>query len=222
MRFHTEAYTIAMLCLCVIAAALVPTIACGDEKESQWKPLFNGRDLTGWQVVGEPKDCWAVTDGLLHPTVKGGWLSTTDEFADFEIELDFILAPGSNSGLFLRAPHEGRTSRQGMEIQLIDESAEQYADLEDWQRTGALYHVQGPTVEAFTGPDQWQTLRVRVKGQSLTVWLNNTQTVQVDLNGYPNKNAEHPGLKQGSGFIGLQNYGGRDVQFNNIRIRELP
>ncbi len=195
--------------------------ALADDLQPTWHPLFNGTDLSGWQVVGEPVDCWAVTDGVLHPTKKGGWLSTVDEYDDFELELEFMLAPGSNSGVFLRAPHEGRTSRTGMEIQLIDEGAEMYADLKGWQRTGALYHVQEPTVDAFTAAGAWQTIRMRAEGRQLTIWLNGTKIVEADLDAYPDRDHEHPGLKRSTGYIGLQNYGGRDIQFQNVRLREL-
>jgi len=215
---------LAMYCIAtwLIAAGSFPAVSAADEKESPWAALFNGRNLAGWQVVGDPKDCWTVTDGKLHPTVKGGWLSTVEQFADFEIELEFMLAPGSNSGLFLRAPHTGRTSRSGMEIQLIDETSEKYADLEDWQRSGALYHVQAPQAEAFTAAEQWQTLRVRAEGRQLTVWLNDTEMVDANLDDYPDKEEEHPGLKRPSGYIGLQNYGGRDIQIRKARLRKLP
>lgn len=209
-------------CVCLSILFALPTHATlADNPESAWQPLFNGSDLAGWQVVGEPSDCWAVSDGILHPTKKGGWLSTTKEYADFELELEFMLAPGSNSGVFLRAPHEGRTSRKGMEIQLIDEGAEMYAELKGWQRTGALYHVQEPTVDAFTAAEKWQTLRVRAEGRQLTIWLNDTKIVDANLDSYPERDEEHPGLKRPTGYIGLQNYGGRDIQFQNVRLREL-
>jgi len=206
----------------IIAGGWSGSVATADEKGAAWKDLFNGQNLSGWQVVGEPTDCWAVTDGKLHPTTKGGWLSTDQQYANFEIELEFMLASGSNSGLFLRAPHTGRTSRTGMEIQLIDEKSEKYADLQGWQKTGAIYHVQAPREDAFTAAGKWQSLRVRAEGRQLTVWLNKTRIVDANLDAYPDQDNEHPGLKRPSGYIGLQNYGGREIQFRKVRLRELP
>lgn len=188
-----------------------------------WQPLFNGRDLSGWQVVGDGGDCWGVTDGQLHPTKKGNWLSTDREYANFDLELEFNISDGGNSGVFLRAPREGHTSRVGMEIQLIDEQSEKYADLKGWQRCGALYHVEPAGPGAVGKPGQWQKLRVTAEGRRVQVRLNDKLVVDADLDGYGDDvYQEHVGLKRDTGYIGLQNYGGAPIQFRNIRIRELP
>ena len=200
----------------LLSMFLVAHAACAEE----WQELFNGHDLVGWQIVGE-QDCWGVSDGLLSPTAPGGRLSTERAYSDFELSLEFRLAEGSNSGVFLRAPHEGRISRTGMEIQLIDEDAEMYRDLQGWQRCGALYHIAEPSIDAFTAAGEWQKLHVRAAGRKLQVTLNDRLIVDVDLDAFPEMEAEHPGLKRPSGYIGLQNYGGRSIDFRQVRLREL-
>jgi len=208
-----------------LVVVLVAICCCGvaraDDAPSGWIELFNGRDLEGWQIVGEPADCWSVTDGNLHPTEAGGWLSTTREFADFELELEFVLPPGGNSGVFIRAPHGGRTSRLGMEIQLIDEFAPEYRKLNPVQQAGSLYDVEGPKPGAIKQPGEWQKIAIRAEGRHLVVTLNGQQVVNADLDAYPAREEEHPGLKRTTGFIGLQNYGGRKMLFRNVRLREL-
>jgi hypothetical protein len=70
--------------------------------------LFNGKDLNGWQVIGNSLDSWQVKDSILYTEGKGGgWLSSTEEYADFKLELEFRIPEGGNSGVFLRAPHQG-------------------------------------------------------------------------------------------------------------------
>jgi hypothetical protein len=191
--------------------------------DAPWVDLFNGKDLTGWQIVGEKgPPCWAVEEECLFPSKAGGWLSTDRHYANFELELEFNLGADANSGVFLRAPHEGRSSRLGMEIQLIDEFGEKYKNLESWQKTAALYHVQPARAGSAKKAGQWQKLRIRAAGREVTVVLNGREVLKANLDEYPDKEAEHPGLKRAKGYIGLQNYGGRDARFRHIRLRELP
>lgn len=197
------------------------TVFSVDLRADEWRPLYNGRDLSGWRVVGEPADCWSGADGVLQPTKKGGWLATEQEYSDFELELEFWLAPGSNSGVFLRTPLAGQSSRVGMEIQLIDDFTTAYGKLEPWQLTGSLYHVQAAKPGSAKPAEQWQALKVRCAGRRLAVWLNGVPVLDADLDGYPALEAEHHGLKRASGHIGLQNYGGRDIRFRRVRLREI-
>ncbi|MEX2558350.1 MAG: DUF1080 domain-containing protein, partial [Pirellulales bacterium] len=91
------------------------------EKQREFKPLFNEKDLTGWKAIDGPIDSWKAEDGMLSTTGKeGGWLSTEDEYANFELKLEFRVPKGGNSGVFLRAPHEGNPAFAGMEIQVLD------------------------------------------------------------------------------------------------------
>ena len=74
-----------------------------------WRPLFNGKDLTGWKAIGGKLSSWGVEDGMLFTTGDGGgWLSTDDEYSDFELELEFRVPEGGNSGVFIRAPRNGK------------------------------------------------------------------------------------------------------------------
>ena len=89
---------------------------------AEWKPLFNGKDLSGWKVIGGSPTAWKVEDGLLYCGGGGGsWLATTDEYANFELELEFRLPEGGNSGVFLRTPEVSEPSSKGMEIQILDD-----------------------------------------------------------------------------------------------------
>src|SRR4051794_18038909 len=81
---------------------------------ADWRPLFNGKDLAGWKTAkGEPKN-WRAENGLLVcEGGGGGWLSTDKQYSDFELELEYRVPPDGNSGVFLRAPHEGDPAYTG-------------------------------------------------------------------------------------------------------------
>jgi hypothetical protein len=187
--------------------------------ESASRSLFDGKTLKGWkQITGDPKK-WAVENGSLVMLGEGGgWLGTDREYADFQLDLDFKLSPGSNSGVYLRAPAEAsHISRTGMEIQLIDESHPRYKDIKDWQKTGALYHVAAPVPGHLKPAGEWNHLEIRLQLSRIVVTLNGVNVVEDRLNSHPELDAEHPGLKRLSGLIGLQSHNGR-VEFRNIRI----
>lgn len=187
-----------------------------------WRPLFNGRDLSGWEQVGGDKQVWRAEDGMLLTDggEGGGWLSTTQEFADFELELEFRVPVNGNSGVFIRAPREGNPAFEGSEIQVLDDYGPEYTTLKPWQYCGSVYATAAPAKRVTLPAGTWQKMRIHCQGMKVNVWLNCCTIVEADLSEHMDKLADHPGLKRTSGFIGLQNHGSR-LEYRNIRIREL-
>jgi hypothetical protein len=188
----------------------------------EWKPLFNGKDLDGWKAVGGPMASWKVEDGLLFCSGKGsGWLSTTGEYSNFEIELEFRVPDAGNSGVFLRAPHEGDPAYAGMEIQILDDHWPKYASARPAQFTGSLYDVQAASPRVTKKAGEWQKMDIVADGKRVKVTLNGTLVVDTNLKDHVDSAAKHPGITRDKGYVGLQNHGSR-LDFRNIRIRELP
>lgn len=210
----------------VLAVAAVWAMAGGmattDVRAAEWTSLFNGKDLTGWQAVDGPVASWKVEDGLLYCSGGGGgWLSTDKQFANFEIELEFRVPPGGNSGVFLRAPHQGNPAFAGMEVQVLDDAAKEYEALQPFQYCGSLYGVAAPKMRVSKPDGQWQKMHITCSGRNVKVVLNGTPIVDANLDQHPDKEAEHPGIKRDKGYVGLQNHGTR-LDYRNIRLRELP
>lgn len=183
--------------------------------------LFNGKDLTGWQPIGSPEGSWQVKDGILFTDGKGGgWLSTTNEFDNFKLELEFRVPEGGNSGVFLRAPHEGDPAYTGMEIQVLDDYAEKYANLKAWQYTGSIYAIQAPSSRASKKANQWQKMIIVCNGPKVTVILNGVEIINTNLIDFMHKEKSNPGIKRRKGFIGLQNHSTK-IEYRNIRLQEL-
>lgn len=203
-------------------AQSLPDIALSGGVQNDFIALFNGRDLTGWDVVGGGEaDGWLVEAGILKCRGKGGgWLSTTKEYEDFELSLEFNVSAGGNSGVFVRVPRGGRPSYDGMEIQILDDYAYGAESIRPEYRCGAIWDIVSPIASAVRPAGQWNSMNIRCEGARLKVVLNNVVTVDTNLNDHLDKLAEHPGLKQKSGCIGLQDYGSV-VSFRNIRIREI-
>lgn len=204
----------------ILVTSLVLTASGVAVAEEGWVELFNGKNLDGWQTVG--KESWQAVDGVLACTGQGaGWLSTDKEYANFELELEFWLPPAGNSGVFLRAPHEGDPAYTGMEIQVLDDTSEKYENLKPWQFTGSIYDVAAAEKHVTKPAGQWNKMRIVCQGPQVTVTLNGTEVVNANVDDYPDKVERHPGLKRTKGYIGLQNHSSV-VQYRNIRLKELP
>ena len=106
-----------LLAIGALALFLLPTA------EQTWTPLFNGRDLTGWQ--GDV-DSYEVREGaIVCRPQKGGNLFTEREYGDFVARMEFQLPPGGNNGLAIRYPGSGNPAYAGMtELQVLDSEAE--------------------------------------------------------------------------------------------------
>jgi hypothetical protein len=183
--------------------------------------LFNGKDLAGWAVVGGKDGGWGVENGILFTTgTGGGWLSTERTFDNFELRLDFRLPPGGNSGVFLRSPRQGDPAYTGMEIQVLDDAAPEYAHLQPWQYCGSVYGVEASRRRAVVKAGEWQQYRIVARGPHLAIHLNDQLIVDTDLRLHMEKAPAHPGLQRRSGYIGLQSHTLR-VEYRNIILKEL-
>jgi hypothetical protein len=212
----------ALLISCALIAAFVPQNWALDSQESREASLFDGKSLAGWQRFGGKPEAWGVERGLLvNFGHGGGWLGTERDYRDFDLKLDFRLTPGSNSGIYLRAPADtSHISRTGLEIQLLDEAHPNFKSIQPWQRTGAIYHVAAPAAGHLKPAGEWNTIAIHAKGARVSVTLNGTKVVDDRLDQHPELEAEHPGLKRTEGRIGLQSHNGR-VEFRNLTVREL-
>jgi hypothetical protein len=192
-------------------------------KKKEWfaGDLFNGKDLTGWQSIGRTAGGWKVEDKILFTDGEGGgWLSTEKEYDNFILDLDFRVPPGGNSGVFLRAPHKGDPAYTGMEIQVLDDYAEKYNNLNAWQYTGSVYGIQAPSTRVSKKADQWQHMTIYCNGPEVKVTLNETLIIDTNLISHLEQESSHPGLKRRKGYIGLQNHSTK-IEYRNIKIKEL-
>lgn len=183
--------------------------------------LFNGKDLTGWKIIGGKDGSWKVENNVLFTDGDGGgWLSTEKEFTNFLLELEFRVPEGGNSGVMIRAPQYGNPSYTGMEIQVLDDYAAQYAKLKPWQYTGSVYAVEPASKRVTKKANQWQKMKIRCEGPMIQVVLNGVQIVDTNLISHMDKEAGHPGIKRRKGHIGLQNHSTK-IEYRNIKITEL-
>lgn len=130
----------------------------------QWdkpEPLFNGRDLAGWHVLGASE--WEADNGILRNRKSGGNLVTDAKFTDFKLHLEFRYPAGGNSGIYLRGRYE---------VQVADTGDELAVD-----SLGAIYGYLEPSDAAAKKPGEWQTFDVTLVGRMVTVVLNGTTII---------------------------------------------
>ncbi len=206
---------ISLLLLSVAVGSCTPTQAWSDDIDL----LSTG--LVGWQRIGGQEGTWRFEDGILYTEGEnGGWLATRRQYDDFMLSLEFRVSPGGNSGVFIRAPLEGNPAYAGLEVQILDDYAERWRDLQPYQYTASIYDVQAPSEQASREADEWQTMVIAARGPRVRVILNGEKVIDTNVTYYPYKLDTHPGLRRQRGYIGLQNHGSR-VEFRNVRIREL-
>ncbi|MBR4654059.1 MAG: DUF1080 domain-containing protein [Kiritimatiellae bacterium] len=198
-----------------------------------FRPIFNGRDLAGWS---QQDGFFSVRDGAIvgestaeHPCKPNHHLVyTAEELSDFELRAEFRLSKGANSGIQLRCP-----------VQLVRDNGYQ-ADMDGGGSiVGFLYHprqhlvgergtdvaidssgkkkvarfADGKALQRLYRVEQWNDIRVKVEGRTITVWINGVRTTSVEdprMEFFPAK-----------GHIALQLHQGKPmkVEFRNIRIR---
>ena len=208
--------------LLLLALFVLPTATGAAAQQDQWHPLFNGVDLSGW--VGDV-DGYSVEDGLLVCRRDGGGNLYADrEFGDFVLRFSFRVEAGGNNGVGIRAERGKDAAYYGMEIQILDDYAPQWAELQPYQYHGSIYGVVPAKRGALKPAGEWNDEEIRAVGSRITVTVNGTVVVDADIREAAHNGTidgrEHPGLFNPRGHVGFLGHGSR-VEFRDIRIREL-
>jgi hypothetical protein len=227
------------LLLCVGLSLLIAFTAVDFAKAADNTPpegftaLFNGKDLTGWKGLpkgpynnpakratlsaGELAELqkeadenmrqhWRVEEGALVFDGKGRSLCTQKDYADFELLVDWKILPKGDSGIYLRGSPQ---------VQIWDPA-------DHPEGSGGLYnnqkHPSKPVKCADKPIGQWNTFRIKMLGEKVTVWLNGELVVDdvVMENLWERDKPIYP-----TGQIELQNHG-NTLYFKNVYLREIP
>jgi len=207
-----------------------PNTLTAEERAAGWRLLFDGKTTNGWRAYngsGVPEG-WQVVDGALTRVTPAADIITIEKFRDFELSLEWNVAPGGNSGIFYRAVEGLDYIYQGApEYQVLDD--ERHADGKSELTSAGSNYALHPVPRGIVRPaGQWNEARIVVKGSHVEHWLNGRKVVEYDLGSDEWKrlvaNSKFASWKQygtaAEGHIGLQEHGDR-VAFRSIKIRPL-
>ncbi|HEX7377824.1 MAG TPA: DUF1080 domain-containing protein, partial [Pirellulales bacterium] len=189
--------------------ATPPTAASG----GGWRDLFDGKSLVGWTGdVG----LMTVENGVLVNAGKRGIAVAPGEYRDVELELEFRLANGGNSGLVICYSGDGDPSQNGLEVQMLDDTANRR--LQGVQRCGAVYGLAAAKPGHFKRWPAWNRLRVTSVDDNVRVQLNSTLVTDATRSLMKRANPQHAGVARTSGKVCLFPIQGRS-EYRSIRIR---
>jgi len=205
--------------------ASLPTLIAqpSSTPEPGFKPLFDGKTLAGWKLMNKSGTGYEVRDGMIIcPKEGGGNLFTEKEYANFIYRFEFKLSEGANNGIGIRAPLEGDAAYMGMEVQVLDNTSPQYANLRPDQYHGSIYGAVAAKRGALKKTGEWNSQEIMANGRNVKVTLNGKVIVDADLNDVRDLAAlrDHPGLLREKGHIGFLGHNAY-VEFRNLRINEL-
>lgn len=196
---------------------------------SDWIPLFDGTSLDAWQGwkgagwIG----AWEVLNGELR-SLRGGTidLATREQFGDFELQLEWKITPGANSGILYRAvPTTGEVWQSAPEYQIVDDRTHRDGRT-PITATGSIYGVVPAENKVLKPPGEFNTTRILARGMHVEHWLNDRKILEADLSSPDvqrvafQKFSKAAWGERSRGHIVLQQLGS-EVTFRNIRVRKL-
>ena len=231
--------------LTMLAVSMTPTLAVAQtassdttlnkltpaERAAGWRLLFDGRTTDGWRgfKLNSMPDGWKVVDGALTRVAAAGDILSTQKFKNFELDLEWKISEGGNSGIFYRGSEdEDAIYWTAPEMQVLDD-----AHHEDGKSrltaAGADYGLYEAPSGIVKPAGQWNQVRLIVNGRHVEHWLNGVRLLQYELYSpdwemkvKDSKFGAHPKYgRNAEGVIGLQDHGDW-VAFRNIKIHVLP
>ncbi len=203
-----------------------------EEQNAGWKKLFDGKTFEGWRGFKKetvPKG-WQITKNseLYFKPKGGGDIMTAGQFGDFELQLEWKIAKGGNSGImFWVTEDEEFPWRTGPEMQVLD-NAKHKDGLNSKTSAGSNYALHAPVQNVARPAGEYNTVRLVTKGTHIEHWLNGVKIVEYEV-GSPEWEALVAASKFGKmpkygrkrkGHIVLQDHGDK-VWYRNIKIRPL-
>ncbi len=226
----------------IVLMALIGAIFAGisvvqAQKPGKWVKLFNGKNFDGWRNYNQTgiSDKWKIEDGAMVMVEKGGGnLVTVGQYGDFELELEWKISEGGNSGVMYHVHEDKKFSQPyqtGPEIQVLDDAKhpDSFKGSAGNHKAGSLYDLLPPTdLNAVKPAGQWNKAKIVIRNGRGESWLNGVKVVE-----FPTKGPEWDKLvatskfkdwegfaKYDRGHIALQDHNDQ-VWFRNIRIREF-
>lgn len=208
--------------LCSVLLSVLPAL----QAESEFKPIFNGRDLRGWVNVNCAPETFTVRDGMIHcDGIPTGALRTERQYENFILELEWRhLKPGGNAGVFIWSgpmPALGQPFLRAIEVQVLDHG---YGK-SDWFTThGDIFPIHGSTMKPFLpnrgdrsfpkesrslGAPDWNLYRI----------VATNGVIRLSVNGVEVSGGTDCHWRRG--YIALESEGGI-VDWRNLRLQELP
>ena len=224
-------------------AAVPPNSLTSAEKAEGWKLLFDGKTWNGWRGFRRekvPEEGWTIEDGAIkhvagkgEQSQQGGDIITVGQYGNFELQLEWRVSPGANSGIkYLVAEEMVKSGYSGLgfEMQVLDDDQHPDAKMgKGGNRTAsALYDLIAPKNKVLHPVGEWNQVGLIIRGNHVEHWLNGAKVVEYEL-GSPQLKSLIAESKYKSiagfgevrkGHILLQDHG-NEVWFRNIKLREL-
>jgi len=232
-----------------VSSAPADNVLTDAEKADGWQLLFDGKSLDQWR--GFRADTvppgWTIDgDTLMFKADDGkegfGDLTTKEQFADFDLKLQWKISPCGNSGVLFRVTEDSDQEwHSGPEVQIVDATEGCWSDykapegqkapgsdLKTTQLSGANYDLHAPSVRAEKPVGEWNDMRILVNGPHVEQWLNGQKVVEYELWSdqwkdmvSKSKFVDYPKYGMNKiGYIVLQDHG-KNVWFKNIKIKVL-
>ena len=209
-------WNIALALVCFIAVSGLGASDAGGQGglETPWVPLFNGKDLSGWDQVGDEK--WVVEEGAIYGvgiTKEYGYLATEKTYSDFHLSLRYKCEASGNSGVYVHTTFQPGTTKviKGRQIEI---------DRAVGHHTGGIYGDDkgwiawpAPELETVIRPNDWNEMLIKIEGQRYIVFVNSMQMIDFT---YPT-----PGATEGVIALQLHSGGEGRMRFKDIWIRDL-
>lgn len=208
-----------------LSFVLAPGPLCHAQSPGDWRPLFDGKSLEGWDHVGPGR--FVVADGQLRTEGGMGLLVSKEKLGDCTIRVVYKLGtPSSNSGLYIRIAEKPSDPwyavHHGFEVQIADGG-------KSARGTGSLYTFADARAQPAK-PGEWNTLEVTLRGNKVATAINGTPVTEFDASGLKPQDKDTTGAgdpargpRPEAGYIGLQNHDkDSTVFFKEVSVKPLP
>jgi hypothetical protein len=202
-----------------------------EQRAAGWRSLFDGTSTSAWRGYKQESlpAGWSIVDGILTKTGSANDIITRDKFGNFELALDWKLAPGGNAGVFYRGTEEyDHIYWSAPEYQLLDDAAHPDGQSR-LTSAGADYGLYPSPAGVVKPGGQWNSTLIVVNGNRVQHWMNGQKLLEYEL-GSPDWEAKVKASKfvayphygrASTGYIGIQGDHDGQLWLRNIRIREI-
>ena len=219
-------YLMPGLTVAALAGACIPPAAAAEQAGAGFHPITDWRP---YRRGGPLPDTWKISEGVISHTPGGGDIVSVDVFANFELDFDWKISPGGNSGVLYRVSEAGGAPfDSGPEYQILDNGGE-INGKNPLTAAASCYAVYAVSTDATKPVGEWNSARIIVNGKHVEHWLNGQKVVEYELGSDDWKNRVGASKFTTTPIYGTMPWGRIDLQdhgaavwYRNMMIERLP